>query len=395
MHDPMTLAFRMRLFGYEIGHIWHRDPERDGSDDSCGWSRPKLNKEQSAKIKKRAKSEFDYWLKPRNKQAMLGGQPLSVFEVLYWVWACCAFELDKRGFHDGGLTIRELNEIALLSSNPHDNIRSCVIEGVSEYNYETERLFILVARAYLRHHRKWWQHPRWHLHHWKINIHLVSKVKRRLFKRCAECKKPFAWNETPMGNWGGILLWHQNCFYKKNHPTRATEGVKNEIFVSMDLGSGSDESQTAEAFVMRASGGGKPELRIVVLGEGGGGHNNEPDGIKIEALGGGTFGLARHLQERFKHKQEEADTIKNEIVDTRSCSCHPTDAPVPCMAKHALTDCMQAWKDGVSSGEIPVGYLPHQLSVEELKALTTPTKEPVVEHLQKDWVRYSMGDKKQ
>ena len=50
MHDPMTVAFTIRRpwkdrrqsnerFAYypPIVTIWHVDPERDGSDDSCDW----------------------------------------------------------------------------------------------------------------------------------------------------------------------------------------------------------------------------------------------------------------------------------------------------------------------------------------------------------------------
>lgn len=44
MHDPMTVAFEIKLpFRSEKNKykslitIWHVDPEKDGSDDSCGW----------------------------------------------------------------------------------------------------------------------------------------------------------------------------------------------------------------------------------------------------------------------------------------------------------------------------------------------------------------------
>ena len=48
MHDPMTVAFEIRYPGKRNGYrdsfitIWHKDPERNGDEDSCGWTWPKL-----------------------------------------------------------------------------------------------------------------------------------------------------------------------------------------------------------------------------------------------------------------------------------------------------------------------------------------------------------------
>lgn len=301
MHDPMILAFRIRLFGRNIANIWHVDPETDGSDDSCGWSRPKMTKEQSEKIKARAKSEYEFWLEKRNRRSMLGGQPMAVYEIIYWVWCCVAYELDKRAilYSKKGLSAGELNEIMQLSSNPHDSIRSVAIEGTTEFGYETERLFSIVARAYLRYHRKWWQHPRWHLHHWKININLISKCKRWLFKRCDVCGKRLGWNETAMGDWGGVKIWHQLCHHEKYD-----RKVKEEIKAK--------------------------EAHISILGE---------------------------------------------CEGERSCTCNPLEAPVPCMKKYSYQECLQAWKDGVASGEIKAGFLPKRLSNEELDALFSKGEE--------------------
>lgn len=57
MHDPMTVAFdiaipkfwRKKKFGIrgriELVTIWHVDPEKDGSDDSCDWAGRKKTRE--------------------------------------------------------------------------------------------------------------------------------------------------------------------------------------------------------------------------------------------------------------------------------------------------------------------------------------------------------------
>lgn len=40
MYDPWTVAFSL----YPFLTIWHKDPEKDGTDDSCDWfdCKPKL-----------------------------------------------------------------------------------------------------------------------------------------------------------------------------------------------------------------------------------------------------------------------------------------------------------------------------------------------------------------
>ena len=52
--------------------------------------------------------------------------------------------------------------------------------------------------------RPWWQHPRFHLHHLRVQIHLTQKLKRWLFSRCAGCEQRFEWGYAPVSyNWGG------------------------------------------------------------------------------------------------------------------------------------------------------------------------------------------------
>ena len=91
MHDPMTLAFQIECIGgFEI---WHCDPETDGSDDSCRWSK------------------------------------------------------------------------------------------------------------YRKH---WWQHPKWHVHHWRVKWLPIFRFKRWAFSRCYVCHCRFAWGEAPISmRWSG------------------------------------------------------------------------------------------------------------------------------------------------------------------------------------------------
>lgn len=52
--------------------------------------------------------------------------------------------------------------------------------------------------------RPWWQHPRYHLRHLKVQIHVVQSLKRWLFSTCTSCGKGFTWGYAPISySWGG------------------------------------------------------------------------------------------------------------------------------------------------------------------------------------------------
>lgn len=49
-----------------------------------------------------------------------------------------------------------------------------------------------------------WLHARWHVWHWKIQVHPIQDLKRWLFSRCAVCGKRFPFRAAPIsfGGWG-------------------------------------------------------------------------------------------------------------------------------------------------------------------------------------------------
>jgi hypothetical protein len=52
--------------------------------------------------------------------------------------------------------------------------------------------------------RPWWKHPKWHLHHWKLQWHQVQSFKRWAFSRCQRCGCRFKWGESVVGlSWSG------------------------------------------------------------------------------------------------------------------------------------------------------------------------------------------------
>lgn len=219
MHDPMTLAFSIKWpFGRKttLVDIWHVDPEKGGSDDSCGWSYVRAASELIAKARKLGQ-EDQVFITGKHGYAM---EPL---ELLLEVWQTIGGQLFKRSRRRGrGISHRELVYIMNLANSPADNLRhSCSSAGTPE---GMGSLFVTVLRCYLTFHRKWYQHPRWHIHHWKINIRPLMSIKRSLFTRCATCGGRFKYGESPTTNqWDSPGpkwlkserdMHHGNCIHK-------------------------------------------------------------------------------------------------------------------------------------------------------------------------------------
>lgn len=192
--------------------VWHADPESDGSDDSCGYTYPRTPEPLREKAERIAESEWKF---------MFGEYPYryqsaSAYEILFALWRILAWRLFKRDT----LTLGEMQEIADLASNPSDNLRAVIFDATrSEKN--ARRLGSLVLRCYLRTNRKWYQHPKWHLHHWQIQVPFIRDLKRLLFSRCCKCGQRFGWRVSPVThNWNNEGprwfrserdVYHNNC----------------------------------------------------------------------------------------------------------------------------------------------------------------------------------------
>lgn len=59
--------------------------------------------------------------------------------------------------------------------------------------------------------RPWYRHPRWHVHHWEIQVRPLNQLRRWLFSRCCVCGGRFRWGEAPIGCWSGTKEWHSQC----------------------------------------------------------------------------------------------------------------------------------------------------------------------------------------
>lgn len=151
MHDPLTVAFEIRspfkqppdrFFpkGYRPSWatIWHRDPEKRGDDDSCDW--------------------FATSLTDAETEAGLG-----------------------------------------LLTNEFDNVLDA-FEQVSAHR--AERVMLAQWRAARRFYRPrpWYKHPRWHIRHWRLQVHPLQAFCRWMWSRCAGCGGHFSWGYSPISD---------------------------------------------------------------------------------------------------------------------------------------------------------------------------------------------------
>lgn len=251
MHDPQTVAHEILYPWLRYGRkaetdfqrhyrspfitIWHVDPE-DGrgkcgvrGDDTCGWFSPPYSEADSTRIRKLGESQYSQiygkqWaLAEKKDYARVCYEP-TAYDAIYWAWRAIKHaERKGHGWQYGpkriALSAAELQQIFELYSSPVDNLRISVweVKDAETCGY----FFLTVYRCYLRFHRPWWQHPRWHVRHWKLQVHPWQTFRRWAFTRCAGCGKGFAWGESPISHqWDSekpklfcseVGLYHDKC----------------------------------------------------------------------------------------------------------------------------------------------------------------------------------------
>lgn len=242
MHDPMTVAFEINWpsFTKERGRnlvtIWHVDPEKDGTDDSCGWFiRPRhANQDVLARIERRFEHDFDSVFKSESGTVYFtgmfcpNGEPHftvpGVVLNLFFLAACEHF--NSNGHTDWRKARRwmqdHLFDILLFAENPTDSLHDSLTRkfeigcgepyGDADREKRIKRLAGVIYSWILRADRPWWKHPRWHWWHWRIQVHPLLSFKRWAFSRCCKCGKGFRWGESPVsGSWHGTgPLWFRS-----------------------------------------------------------------------------------------------------------------------------------------------------------------------------------------
>jgi hypothetical protein len=212
--------------------IWHVDPEKDGSDDSCGWSNIKLTKGQKAILKNAAwwEGQYPHFLCVEGKEwdgtvadaeSLERGLRLLVCRVLKikMSWDdICRSAAEAVHVRTGG----KFGDSFCFLPGYHTNHLNISKDDRADHLYG---ILCGVARNLLTDKRPKWRHPRWHFWHWKIQIHPLLSFKRWAFSRCCKCGKGFSFGYAPVSNnWNGTGprwfrsetdVYHSDC----NHPT--------------------------------------------------------------------------------------------------------------------------------------------------------------------------------
>lgn len=122
--------------------------------------------------------------------------------------------MENRGQLRRPVTVEEATKWAIvLTHSPMDNFRTslCFLSGWHS-NWRTDGVpntekqdqwhreqnaqgfFIAIAGYIMRERRFWFQYPRWHVWHWKLQVHPLEHFKRWAFSRCCKCGGRFSRN---------------------------------------------------------------------------------------------------------------------------------------------------------------------------------------------------------
>lgn len=228
MYDPCICITSNWFFT-----LWHVDPEKDGSDDSCGWSYPRLTKQQMDRLDNLAwwEAREPWFMAQRAKKY---NDPARAECLIRGIIVFAAKVLEVK------MTWESICKMACeLTHNGCENFRGslCYLPGYHS-NFETdtpkhrEECFksslYSIGQVILRSKRPWYKHPKWHFWHWQLQVHLWDAWKRWMFARCYVCGKGFCWKESVVGRgWDAPEIAHLRCVngsqnHVQNKPEIAT-----------------------------------------------------------------------------------------------------------------------------------------------------------------------------
>lgn len=209
--------------------IWHVDPERDGSDDSCGYSFIKLTPKQREILRNTAWSEGykPHFLRYSSKTFPGTAEEAECF---YRGLALLVARVLRLKVSMDYVTRYASEAVHVRDGSSDFGGAFCFLPGYHTNNSKDSQddrrehfhgILCSVARNILTDLRPWWRHPKWHFWHWKLQCHPVGHLKRWAFSRCCKCGGRFRWGESPTTNsWNGTGprwfrgepdIYHSNC----------------------------------------------------------------------------------------------------------------------------------------------------------------------------------------
>lgn len=223
MHDPMTVAHQIKSPFLKYGKngrdeferkyretlitIWHVDPERGpGGDDSCGWFMRHYHGD--AAILEKIRKEFNYEWDGTGGWFSEDGMPLySSIAITIAMFRRVAYVALGSNWHKTDRFMKKhLYDIISFAENPVDSMHESITSrwGIRPKAERVEATSQIIYGCFLRWTRPWYKHPRWHVHHWKIQVEFMLQLKRFLFSRCCVCGKGFEYGESPTTySWNG------------------------------------------------------------------------------------------------------------------------------------------------------------------------------------------------
>lgn len=243
MHDPLTVAFEIRIgkkykrngnYRMPVLTIWHKDPDKGGDDDSCGWFMRAHH--GSAELRKKIRSAIGFsfdssfksdgftyytgYFSPGSGTPQMStiGITLDMFNKAAWTF----FDHDRKK-HKKWMK-ENLFEILNFAENPIDSLNNEIVgtfrigTGTPWNREEALDHFTSVIYGWLlRSTRKWYQHPKWHIHHWRFQFHSWQQFKRRYWTKCSVCKKR-GFKSAAFSDRRGSKVWHQECDTSRKNP---------------------------------------------------------------------------------------------------------------------------------------------------------------------------------
>lgn len=197
MHDPLSVVKDFKIGEFYLLTIWHVDPCTDGTDNSCGWSI--RTRHGNLEIRNKIRTEFEYNLKNNYWFYHNGAQKFSTVGTLVLMYKTAAWIYFERNSKKVNKFLNEhLLDIIHLAENPHDCIGDIITNKYNAAHPERMgdllRLSDIVFSDILTKTRKWYQHPRWHIHHWKIQFTVWRSIKwfwnKRFGKKYDNVKVP-------------------------------------------------------------------------------------------------------------------------------------------------------------------------------------------------------------
>lgn len=226
MHDPQTVAHEIFLGAKEKknGHyktplitIWHKDPEKDGSDDSCGWFI--RSRHIDPILVDKVKKEFAFNFKHNYWFNSLGLPKLSTIGTVINMYNTAAWQVfiyqnngkPDRKKHDRFMR-KHLFDFIFFAENPSDSLNDQI-----NLNYgpekEEERIShftSIILADIMRKLRPWYKHPRWHINHWRLTFPLFRSWYRLYIERCDRCNQRLR-NNSVYTDWNGTEHWCEKC----------------------------------------------------------------------------------------------------------------------------------------------------------------------------------------